>query len=196
MKEVGAIVLAGGQGRRLARDKGGLPVAGTPIVARVVEAAVLAAERVVVVGDAPLPAGIDLPVVPDEVPRAGPLHGLLLGLRALGTPLALLLAWDMPFVTSELLRYLTQTLGDCEAAVPLVEGRPQPLCAAYAQSCASQIEGLGDGINRPMRDLLARVWVRWVEEAEIRRFGDPRRLFFNVNTQADLDLAQMMAAQD
>ncbi len=194
--EVGAIVLAGGRGRRLAPDKGGRLVAGASIVARVVRAASAVAGQVVIVGDAPLPAGIDLPVLHDEVPHAGPLHGLLLGLRALKTPVVLLLAWDMPFVTSGLLRYLSQSLGDCAAAVPNVDGQPQPLCAAYAQSCVPVIEALGDGVNLSMRALLPRLRVRWLDQHELLPFGDPRRLFFNVNTAADLDLAQAIAAPE
>ncbi len=195
MAEVGAIVLAGGRGRRLAPDKGCRLVAGTSLVARVVRAATAVAERVVVVGDAPLPTGIDLPVLHDEMPYAGPLHGLLLGLRALQTPVAMLLAWDMPFVTPELLRYLSRGLDGSAAAIPLVLGQPQPLCAAYAQSCAPVIEGMGDGVDLPMWALYPRLPVRWVNQHELAQYGDPRRLFFNVNTGADLELAQDLAAR-
>jgi molybdopterin-guanine dinucleotide biosynthesis protein A len=33
-----------------------------------------------------------------------------------------------------------------------------------------------------------------VAEAEVRSFGDPARLFFNVNTPADLETAERMTA--
>jgi molybdopterin-guanine dinucleotide biosynthesis protein A len=196
LADVGAIVLAGGRGRRLSPDKGRLVVAGRPIVTRALEAAAQVAERVVVVGSARLPSGLDVTVVPDDVPYGGPLHALLLGMRALGTRVALLVAWDMPFVSPQVLRYLCEGLGDDSAAIPVVDGQPQPLCAAYADSCAGVIESFGDGVNLPMWALFPRVPVRWVLEQELARFGEPRRLFFNVNTAADLELARAMATEE
>lgn len=194
--EVGAIVLAGGRGRRLSPDKGRLLVANVPIVARVVGAAAQVAGRVVVVGGTSLPEGLDVSVVPDDVSYGGPLHALLLGLRALKTPRVLLLAWDMPFPTPELLRYLCESLGDDAAAIPVVDGQPQPLCAAYAASCVPVIEALSGGVSLPMWALFPRVPVRWVLEQELAQFGEPRRLFFNVNTAADLKLARAMATEE
>jgi molybdopterin-guanine dinucleotide biosynthesis protein A len=35
--------------------------------------------------------------------------------------------------------------------------------------------------------------VSWLEEADVRRFGDPAVMFFNVNTPADLSRAEEIA---
>jgi molybdopterin-guanine dinucleotide biosynthesis protein A len=192
-QSAGAIVLAGGRGSRLSRDKGCLLVGGVPIVARVVAAARTACVRVMVVGDAPLPGGLDATVVADATPGGGPVQALGTGLGALGTPLGVLLAWDMPFVSVKLLRYLVANADAVEAVVPRIGGRPQPLCAVYAGACLPVIETLDEGRNAAMGEFLARLRVRWVEEDEVRPFGDSARLFLNVNTDEDLAKARAMA---
>jgi len=191
-QSAGAIVLAGGRGSRLSRDKGCLLVGGAPIVARVVAAATAVCERVIVVGDAPLPEGLGVTAVADATPGGGPVQALGTGLRALGTPLCVLLAWDMPFVSAELLGHLVANADAFEAVVPRIGGRPQPLCAVYARACLPLIEALDEGRNVAMRDFVARLRVRWVEEDEVRPFGDPARLFLNVNTDEDLARARAM----
>lgn len=195
-RQAGAIILAGGQGRRLAKDKGLLPVGGMPIVERVVRAARAVVGDVVVVGESCLPRGLNVPVVADETPGGGPAHGLWVGLRALEQPVAALVAWDMPFVTAELLGYLVEALEtgqDNQAAVPRLGGRPQPLCAAYRKSCIQVLETMQRGVNVAMSDLLARIRVNWVDAQEFARFGDPEKLLFNVNTRQDLELARCWA---
>lgn len=198
-RHAGAIVLAGGQGRRLTQKKGLLRIGGVPIVERVVQAARAAVGRVVVVGNASTPLAADVATVDDETPGAGPCHGLWVGLRTVHRPIAVVVAWDMPFVTADLLGYLVDVLDACqsaEAAVPRLGGRPQPLCAAYRQSCAQVLEHMQRGVNVAMRELLARLCVRWVDEVDLAAFGQPEKLLFNVNTPEDLALAEAWAAQD
>lgn len=189
----GAVILAGGQGRRLAADKGCLPLGGRPIVARVVAAARQVCGRIIIVGDAPLPEGLGVEILPDAFSYGGPLQALGVGLRALGAPWVALLAWDMPFVSPQLLRYLASLTRACDAVVPRVGERAHPLCALYSVACEPVIASLDAGRNRAMSALLDRVRVRWVEQDELRRFGDPERLFFNVNTPADLERARVIA---
>lgn len=197
-RHAGAIILAGGRGRRLARDKGLLPIGGMPIVERVVRAAQAAVGEVVVVGEVCLPRGWGVLVVADETPGGGPAHGLWVGLRALKQPIAVLVAWDMPFVTAGLLGYLVEALQaspNDQAAVPRLDGRPQPLCAAYRKSCTEILERLQRGVNVPMKHLLAHLRIRWIDAEALSGLGEPEKLLFNVNTPQDLKLAQYWAIE-
>ncbi|MCX7599653.1 MAG: molybdenum cofactor guanylyltransferase [Armatimonadetes bacterium] len=198
-KHAGAIILAGGYGRRLTKQKGLLQVGGLSIAERVIEAAKTAVGDLVVVGEAHLPPGTGVRVVPDDFPGGGPTHGLWVGLRALDRPVAVLMAWDMPFLTAGLLSYLIQSLEasqDNQAAVPRIQGRPQPLCAAYRHSCAEVLENMNRGVNVAMKDLLARLSVRWVSEEELGHLGPPEKLLFSVNTPRDLDQARRWAEEN
>lgn len=128
-----AIILAGGRGSRLGGvDKGALPVGGWPLLDRVLEAA-RDAERVVVVGDGPVPDGVLL--TREEPVFGGPAAAVVAGLRALrmpptlpidsAAPLVLVLACDLPGAPAgvELLEVATRTEGD-EATHPVEGGIP------------------------------------------------------------------------
>jgi molybdopterin-guanine dinucleotide biosynthesis protein A len=109
------------------------------------------------------------------------------------------LAWDMPFVPAAFIGELASRLGSSgsrpvSAVIPVVRGRPEPLCAAYARSVAPLI---ADAVKAGMlknSDVMAQLPnVVAIEEADLRRFGDPEVMFFNVNTPADLERAEEIA---
>jgi molybdenum cofactor guanylyltransferase len=115
----GAIVLAGGRGRRLGgADKPGLRVGGSTLAGIAVSAAVAAgARRVVVVGPdrpelAPLTAGLPggLTVLREHPPGSGPVPALRCGLAALREPRAVVLAADLPFLLARHLNALREAV--------------------------------------------------------------------------------------
>ena len=104
-------------------------------------------------------------------------------------------AWDMPFVSSslvgELIRRLDKTVS---AVVPVINGKPEPLCAAYSKGAAEPIGAAVKAGILKNSDVLARLPnVLWIDEPDLRQFGDPAVMFFNVNTPADLTKAEEIA---
>jgi molybdopterin-guanine dinucleotide biosynthesis protein A len=190
--------MAGGAARRFdGRPKGLETVDGRRIIDRVVAAL----ERVtgsppLLVANAPEAATWrpDLRVVPDVQIGAGTLGGILTAVRDAPAPV-LVVAWDMPFVPSELLQALADGLDTADACLPASGGRRgvEPLCAAYGPACAGPIER---AIQRGDLRAIAfhgEVRVGIVPLEAVRRFGEPERLFFNVNTAADLRHANGLA---
>lgn len=91
-----AVILAGGSGRRLGgRDKAALPVAGRPLLSRVLQAAERA-RQVVVVGQVDVPDGVRQ--VMEDPPGGGPVAGINTGVAALAQPApwTCVLAVDQP----------------------------------------------------------------------------------------------------
>jgi molybdopterin-guanine dinucleotide biosynthesis protein A len=190
---IAGLLLAGGRGRRLDRAKGWREVGGIPIVRRVLAALSAVTDEVVAVGDADLLGDSGVRCVADATPGAGPLAAILTGMRSLSAGRYVVVAWDMPFVTVDLLGHLIAACQDVDAVVPHVGGRDQPLCAVYAQSCRPAIEQtLAQGIARVGAFLELVAVTRLTEEA-LTGFGDPDRLFLNVNTPADLVRARQLA---
>jgi molybdenum cofactor guanylyltransferase len=101
----------------------------------------------------------------------------------------------MPFVTTGLFRILREALvAGVYAAVPDTEAGLQPLCAAYSWRCLPLIEAAIDAGNLRVTDFVESLpAVRRIGVSELRGAGDPDRLFFNVNTPADLETAERMA---
>jgi molybdopterin-guanine dinucleotide biosynthesis protein A len=175
-------VAAGGLSRRMGRDKALLPWGGGTLLdhalARVRS---VCPDTRILCGASPRYEDRGAPVVTDHVKDAGPLGGLQAALRALDGGRALVLGVDMPFVTVEVLRAL---LGWCEghdAAVPVPEDGPQPLCAVYDRACLPAVEDRLAAGDLRMTGFWPALRVREVTASELAELGDPGRLFRNLN---------------
>ncbi len=201
MQAVAGVIVAGGRSRRMGRDKLLLPLAGVPVVQRVAFALAQVVDQIILAlrpGQPSLPIDASCPVraVHDPAPEMGPLGGLA---AALGTGSAasyLAVAADLPLVRPSLLRLLLERAGalDAQAVVPLIAGRPEPLCAVYQPDCLPAIQAQASGDDRSLQGLLQRLRVEYVPEADLRA-ADPDLLsFVNVNRAQDLERAEMLLA--
>ena len=111
----------------------------------------------------------------------------------------LVVAWDMPFVSSELLGHLLDVAGrnpQAWAVVPESDSQhgTEPFCAWYSARCRRATEEFLAGGGGPARELLAAVpHVVRIPVTDVERFGDPRTLFLSVNTREDLAHARAIA---
>ena len=178
----------------MGRDKLILEANGRPLLRRAADALCTGCDEIIVVG----PAGGDLPPgatrVPDGRPGTqGPLVGIEAGLAAARYSLCFVAAGDMPFIRPALVVYLLDLLAakDLLAVVPRHGGREHPLCAAYARHALPRVRSaLDDGVRAVREFLRGLDGVEYVEEPELRRFGDPGLLLMNVNSPEDLERAR------
>jgi molybdopterin-guanine dinucleotide biosynthesis protein A len=196
---VSGVILAGGESRRLGRNKALVRIGGRPLIERVVETiAPLTAEVIVVVASPEQAAALPLPrsvrVVSDRYPGCGSLGGIFSGLAASGEPWTLVVACDMPFLDPTLLRHLMAARRGVDAVVPYLEGQPQPLHALYRKTCLVPMERMLRAGQLKIAPLFAAVRVRYADETTIDRIDPSHRSFFNINTPADVEEAQGVAA--
>jgi molybdopterin-guanine dinucleotide biosynthesis protein A len=189
------IVLAGGKSRRLGHNKLQEDIGGKSLIVRVIDTLVMLGGDIIVVTGAIPDAnwGLDpkkVKMVVDILPDAGALGGIYTGLLASETFDNLVIAGDMPFLNTALLRYLIDIVGGFDAVVPRLEGYIEPLHAVYTRRCLPHIkEGIQNG-QRDIRSFFPFIRVRYVEGDEIDRY-DPRHLsFFNINNEWDLEKAR------
>ncbi|HEX6940834.1 MAG TPA: molybdenum cofactor guanylyltransferase [Longimicrobiales bacterium] len=194
-------ILAGGQSRRYGAPKALATIDGTPIVERVRAALAQAcADIVLIANDAALYAGLGLPIRPDARPGLGVLGGILTALlwaRDEGRPGALAVACDMPFLSPALLRRLLADAGHADVVAPESGGRRgvEPLCAWYGVGCIPAIEAELARGERHIVGFFDDVRVRRVPLDEVRAFGEPERLFLNVNTPEERERAERLTAE-
>jgi molybdopterin-guanine dinucleotide biosynthesis protein A len=189
-------ILAGGRATRFGgRPKGLERVDGTRILDRVADALRAVTPDVMLVANAP-DAPSWLPgtrVVPDVHRGCGSLAALHAALAHADSPV-LVVAWDMPFVSSAL---LTTLLGAAHAGVdavlPLGEHGPEPLCAWYASSCLAVAERLLGAGERRARALGEAVGAAHLDLADHPMLGDPHAVLTSVNTPDDLSRANGLA---
>ena len=195
-----AVILAGGQSRRLGRDKAVEPFAGEPLIRRVIRRAseaVSAHHVVVVVADqdraAELPLDDDHLVAVDVFPDCGSLGGIYTGLNASPTQWSLVTACDMPFLSAPLLSHLASLRDGFDAVVPVVDGRPEPTHALYTRRCLPPIEARLRAGQLKISGFFDDVAVRYVPENDIRDFDPDLLSFFNINRPEDLARAMELA---
>ncbi len=184
-------VVAGGHSRRMGRDKALLEWDGTTLLDHaIVRLRAVCAEVRILSGGEPRYGERGLPVVVDALAGAGPLAGLAAALAAVEPRPVVLLGADLPFVTVDLLGHLRDALEGWDAVVPVPPAGPEPLCAAYGAACLEPVtEALASG-ERRMTSFWPRVRVRRLGTAELAPFGDPERLFRNLNDPADYAAAR------
>ncbi len=218
LSQVSGIIVAGGASRRMGRDKAFIDFDGVPLIARVLERVQpLCTEVTIVANDQPAYAQFGVPVIGDLYPGKGSLGGTYSGVLAAREQYVLAVACDMPFLNTELLKYLISLAPQFDVVIPraadLVTKTPraeklrkrqrllakqvdlQPMHAVYAKTCLPAMEArIREGDLR-LIGFHDDVRVHVVEPAEVDRF-DPQHLsFFNANTPEDLEVARAFVAQ-
>ena len=129
-----AVLLAGGKSTRMGRDKALLEIEGEPLWHRQLETLRrLSPERLMLSGP---PRGEGEPIA-DEFEGAGPLAGVAAALRKSPSPLLVVLAVDLPRMTTAFLNSLLDLSSDNQGVVPLGPGFFQPLAAVYPGACGA-----------------------------------------------------------
>jgi molybdopterin-guanine dinucleotide biosynthesis protein A len=181
-----AVLLAGGKSSRMGRDKALLEFGGRPLWQHQLETLRrLSPAQLLLSG----PARNGIEGVPDEMEDAGPLGGIASALKRTATPLLVVLAVDLPYMTSELLgSLLAKCQADC-GIVPCSRGRLEPLAAVYPVLCASLAVAALEQGKFSVQD--------WVRSAFDRGFlrtreilPNEKRFFLNLNTPEDYARAQ------
>ena len=190
-----AIIMAGGDSRRMGSDKASLLLGEQTLLQRVT-AILQQVFREVLVSVRQHRPEIDLPQVCDTIPNAGPLAGLCAGLahvstRSPPTPWIFAVATDMPFVQIALIERLAQARSGFQAVVPIVHGHPQPLAAFYSASALNTLQTiLASEGKHSLRAALAQLNVCYLDESQLQESDPELRSFMDLDTPQDLDKAR------
>lgn len=190
-----AIVLAGGQSRRMGQDKALIVVNGVPLLQGVCQVALACTPIVYVVTPRGatyqpiLPANCQIISEPKQAEPPGPLVGFALGLAQAQADWVLLLACDLPGLQRKVLCRWAAMLpteelkpGDALALLPRSNLGWDPLCGFYHQSCQPSLQNF---IRQGGRSFQA-----WLRQMPVTELPCPPEMLFNCNTPADLNFLQ------
>ncbi len=188
------VLLAGGHSSRFVSGPKGLAPFGSGRLADVaLDALRRSCDRVVIAANDPAAAAWfpDATIVRDTEPAQGGLNALGTALRAAHDGIVVVCAWDMPFVSADILRTLAGVVdAGAPACVPQHStGAWEPLCAAYDHTCAPvALDLLRQGQRAAQALPEACHAIAWPIT------GASSAWFFNVNTADDLVRAERVRA--
>ncbi len=132
-------------------------------------------------------------VAKDVIPERGTLGGIYTAVARSQDPV-LIAAWDMPFVSLELLKAVIAGASAFDVFLPESNGPLgfEPLCGVYSPACAEPIKAALDDEDLRSTSFHEHVRVGSLPLPEVRKFGDPDMLFFNVNSPSDVAKAEQL----
>ena len=183
------IILAGGKSERMGRrDKAFLKIGRDSIVARQLRLIKKHFTKIIIVTNsmAKYKGLKGVRVIPDIIPDRGSLGGILSGLLASEDRYNFVIACDMPFINTRLMKYMYENSAGYDVVVPKVDGRYEPLFSLYSKDCVRYIEPLIEKKRFKISGFFSRIKVKSISRKEVERFGEPDVIFMNVNTPDDL----------
>ena len=182
-----AVLLAGGESRRMGKEKATIVFNGEPLWQRQITLLRhLGAKKILVSTRAERswrPADTEL--VLDQPPSRGPISGLTAALARTRTSHLVALGVDMPFVTVAQLQDLCHRANAGCGVVPTIGGRAEPVAAVYPVEAYADFTAVLTGNDWSLQPLVRRladegkVQLVNVAEAEVglyRSLNDPQDL--------------------
>ena len=183
-----AVLLAGGESRRMGRDKATLLFHGKPLwqiqlelLRRLKPAEILVSART-----DPSWRPADVQFVADDLPSRGPLSGIAASLAQVHTAHLLALAMDMPFMSESYLHYLCDRIEPGTGVVPTIDGRAESLAAIYPREADNDFRTALAGTDFSVQSVVRRL-VESGKLQEVRVKEHEMKLFLNLNELSDLE---------
>ena len=184
---ISAVLLSGGESRRMGRDKASVLFRGKPLwqiqldlLRKLDPSEVLVSART-----DPDWRPADVQFVSDDPPSRGPLSGLAASIAKLRTTHLLALAIDMPFMNENFLRSSCDDMEPGCGVVPMIDNCAQPLAAIYPREADIDFRDAIAGTDFSLQPLIRSL----VESGKLRALAvteHEKNLFLNVNQLSDL----------
>lgn len=184
------IILAGGKGIRLGRNKGMAELNGRHLIEYVIKNLEQIADQIIISSNTDQCKQFGFPVIPDIYEAKGPMAGIHACLKASSSKHNFVVSVDTPFISPEFIQFMLESRKNELIAAPWYgKDHYEPLCAYYNKGCLPEMERFFENGNYKLPDLFRVVAFRGVSIPEDAHFNHPM-LFHNINTEADLIKAE------
>lgn len=189
MSDFTVAIMAGGKSSRMGRNKAFIKIGQQTILERIIErTADLGQHQTLLVTNTPeVYADFGLDMVSDVLPDCGALGGIYTALHYSSVPYTVVVACDMPFVSTDVLRLMLSYRADYDAVVPTVGGYPQGLHAIYNQSCLESIRQRLELGKLKVSAIYDNLRVKYLDETAIAPLDKQGLALTNINTPDDLE---------
>jgi len=185
--EVTGVILAGGNSRRMKRNKAFLPFRGEFFIQRIHRQLSMVFDKTLLVTNTPgLYRFLSCSAVPDIYPGMGTLAGIHAGLQNSETPFIFVVACDMPHLNIGLIRHLIASVKDQQLVIPESNKGLEPLHAVYGKGALPVVE---EALRKGDRKTLAcceRLRSTVISRNAVVKLDPGFLSFRNINTPEDL----------
>ncbi|WP_181592926.1 molybdenum cofactor guanylyltransferase [Paenibacillus sp. YN15] len=194
-------ILAGGQNRRMGKEKALLPFSGELLIQRQIRTMSEVCEEIIVVTNQPtlfLPIlDRSIRIITDYYPGKGPLSGMHAALTLSRNPEVWIVGCDMPFLSAGAATAMQELKAalKCDAVVPVIEGRSHPLHGIYSKGCADAISALLLSGESRVSEMLRMIYWQEAPEAHFAEKHIGLDFVTNMNTPEEYELALKHAAE-
>jgi molybdopterin-guanine dinucleotide biosynthesis protein A len=190
-------IQAGGESRRMGRDKALMPFLDTTLIERVISRVAPLGDEILITTNSPQQyLAFNLPLYTDIMPGKGALGGLYTALMTAKYPFVIVVACDMPFVNAGILEAAVSRLhlDKADVAIPQTGKGYEPFHAAYRrETCLPAVEGALQAGEKRLISWFAAVKVAPMPESELLRYDSRLVAFNNLNTLEDFEEAEALA---
>ena len=194
------VIQAGGESRRIGRDKALLPFLGQPLILRPLSRLASIADELLVTSNQPENFNfLGLHPFPDIFPGCGALGGLYTALSIARHPYVAVVACDMPFANLELFAFELLTLREAgvDAVIPRSPAGTEPFHAIYTrETCLPLVQSALEAGKRRVDAWFEHAHIRYLAPEEMQPYDLKGLAFLNINTIEDLTEAEKIARVD
>ena len=196
-KHMTGVILAGGEGKRLGRDKTEIVLARQESVIETISSKLSTSfEELLMITSqkkythyAHRFAHLKVKIHTDIFDARGAIAGVHSGLHHASHQHSFFVGCDMPFLNLSLIDYFKQIVDGNDVVVTQCESGYEPLHAIYSKSCIPYLTKLIQNNNLRIYDFYPEVRTRIVQEDEVARYDPEKLSFFNINTRQALNEA-------
>ena len=189
-----AIILSGGNNKRMLCNKALLQVGRKTIIEREIETlSTLFSKIIVVTNTLESHKHLGVSLVSDLIPGKGPLGGIYSGLIASKDKYNFVVGCDLPFLNAALISHLIEMTNGYDIVVPKLGEFMQPLYAVYSNHCLIPIQRQLSRNELRIKCLFDKVKMRYIGQDDVKKYDPKGIAFFNVNTEDDLKKARSIA---
>jgi len=131
-------------------------------------------------------ADIQYPQVIDKAEERGPMVGIKSVLEQVKADWVFVIACDMPFISTGLIRHLAGLRSEHDAVTPHVYDRPQPLFGFYNKTCLPMMEVRMKQGQRSMIRLLADLDVLLLSEQQVKMIDPEFKSLLSLDSLEDV----------
>ncbi len=176
-------ILAGGKSTRMGKNKALLTINEQRFIDKIAGELGSFSEVLISAAEKGVYEDTGLCVVYDAHKDIGPLEGIYQLLQAAQEEYVFICAADMPFITKELVSYLTEFIcSDYDCYVLADEEHIHPLCGIYSKKMLAQVRACIEGGNYRLMKLLNSVRTKYIK-LEYTAFD--KKVVKNINTKAE-----------